>query len=240
MSSVLTWGSARGVHGRASSRLQAVQASPHAMWNYVTYRDAIGVLGLDPDEIYPEGATRLDPARWVDLGWLTCFAGPPESAVTAMREAVSAEALNQYPPDLLEPLREEAARFLRAERGPDVEVIGTAGAQEGISLSLMATVDTGDEVIVSDPATSMCRRPCWRSAESPSGFRSRLRAGFDWTRRPSPPGSHPGPAGVIIDPVNPYGTDPPPAANSSISCACGPPWAHADPRRHPRCATHRP
>ena len=143
MSSVLTWGPVGGVHPRTSSRLKAVQASPHAMWNYVTYRDAIRVLGLDPDEIYPDGATRLDPAHWVDLGWLTCFAGPPESAVTAMREAVNAEALNQYPPDLLEPLRDEAARFLGAKRGPDLEVIGTAGAQEGISLSLMATVDTG-------------------------------------------------------------------------------------------------
>jgi len=207
VSSVLTWGSARGVHRRASSRLQAVQASPHAMWNYVTYRDAIRVLGLDPDEIYPEGATRLDPARWVDLGWLTCFAGPPESAVTAMREAVSAEALNQYPPDLLEPLREEAARFLRAERGPDLEVIGTAGAQEGISLSLMATVDRGDEVIVSDPGYFHVPSAVLAVGGIPVGVPISAASGFRLD--PEAVAARITPrtrAVVIIDPVNPYGT----------------------------------
>jgi aspartate/methionine/tyrosine aminotransferase len=207
VSSVLTWGPGRVAHARASSRLQAVQASPHAMWNYVTYRDAIGILGLDPDEIYPAGATRLDPAQWVDLGWLTCFAGPPESAVTAMRDAVSADALNQYPPDLLEPLRDEAARFLGAARGPDLEVIGTVGAQEGISLSLMAAVDPGDEVLVSDPGyfhvpsavlavggvpvgVPISRANDYRL--DPDAVAARI------TRRTR--------AMVIIDPMNPYGT----------------------------------
>ena len=207
MSSVLTWGPVGGVHPRTSSRLKAVQASPHAMWNYVTYRDAIRVLGLDPDEIYPDGATRLDPAHWVDLGWLTCFAGPPESAVTAMRAAVNAEALNQYPPDLLEPLRDEAARFLGAKRGPDLEVIGTAGAQEGISLSLMATVDPGDEVIVSDPGyfhvpsavLAVGGIPVEVPITAASGFRLDPEA---VAARITPRTR----AVVIIDPVNPYGT----------------------------------
>jgi aspartate/methionine/tyrosine aminotransferase len=177
------------------------------MWNYVTYRDAIGLLGLDPNEIYPEGATRLDPAEWVDLGWLTCFAGPPAAAVTAMREAVCPEALNQYPPDLLEPLRDEAARLLRAQRGPTVEVIGTTGAQEGISLSLMAAIDPGDEVLVSDPgyfhvpsavlaaggvpvAVPISAANSYRL--DPKDVEARI------TRRTR--------AVVIIDPVNPYGT----------------------------------
>lgn len=207
MSSVLTWGPAGAVHGRASARLRAVHASPHAMWNYVTYRDAIGILGLDPDEIYPDGATRLDPAHWVDLGWLTCFAGPPESAVTAMREAVSASALNQYPPDLLEPLRDEAARFLGAERGPDFEVIGTAGAQEGISLSLLASVDSGDEVIVSDPGYFHVPSAVLAAGGVPLGVPITAANAFRVdpeavaariTRRTR--------AVVIIDPVNPYGT----------------------------------
>ena len=79
------------------------------MWNYVTYRDAIALVGLDPATIYPEGSTRLDPAEWVDLGWLTCFCGPPASAVDAIRVAATAESLNQYTPDLIEPLRDGAA-----------------------------------------------------------------------------------------------------------------------------------
>ena len=91
------------------------------------------------------------PATWADLGWLTCFAGPPASAVDAMRDAVSAEHLNQYSPDLIEPLRDAAAGVLGRARDDDFEVIGTEGAQAGIALSLMAVAGPGDEVILSDP-----------------------------------------------------------------------------------------
>ncbi len=94
-SSVLTWGTDPGSTPRlASDRLRLLERSHHAMWNYLTYRDAIGIVGLDPAELYPGGTTRLDPATWADLGWLTCFAGPPASAVEAMRAAVTAEHLN--------------------------------------------------------------------------------------------------------------------------------------------------
>src|SRR3954447_25283157 len=114
-----------------SERLRALQRSHHAMWNYVTYRDAIALLGLDTHELYPEGATRL-PADWTDLGWLTCFCGAPAAAIEAMRAAVTGETLNQYAPDLIEPLRDEAARVLGRPRDEGFEVIGTVGAQAGI------------------------------------------------------------------------------------------------------------
>src|SRR5688500_5750089 len=120
------------------------------MWNYVTYRDAIALVGLDADALYPQGTTRL-PADWADLGWLTCFAGPPDAAVRAMRDAVRREALDVYAPDLIEPLRDAAAAVLGRERDASFEVVGTEGAQAGIALALMATVDPGDEVIVGDP-----------------------------------------------------------------------------------------
>ena len=150
MSSVLTWGGGAAVDGIASNRLRTLRESHSAMWNYVTYRDAIGILGLDPDVLYPNGTTRLPP-DWADLGWLVCFAGPPPAAVQAMRNAVTAEALSQYSPDLIEPLRDEAARVLGRPRDDDFEVIGTEGAQAGIELSLLAAIDPGDEVIVGDP-----------------------------------------------------------------------------------------
>ena len=93
-------------------------ARHHAMWNYLTYRDAIGIVGLDPAELYPGGTTRLDPATWADLGWLTCFAGPAARAPSRRcATAVTAEHLNQYSPDLIEPLRDAAAGVLgRAAR----------------------------------------------------------------------------------------------------------------------------
>src|SRR3954469_15413202 len=120
------------------------------MWNYVTYRDAIALVGEDVDALYPEGTTRL-PADWADLGWLTCFCGPPAWGVPAMREARRPRALDMYAPDLIEPLRDAAAAVLGRERDAGFEVIGVEGAQAGLALALMATVDPGDEVILGDP-----------------------------------------------------------------------------------------
>ena len=71
MSSVLTWRETGRTGPALSKRLRALRESHHGMWNYLTYRDAIGLLGLEPESIYPGGATRLDPAEWADLGWLT-------------------------------------------------------------------------------------------------------------------------------------------------------------------------
>ena len=82
MTNVLTWAPG-GALAVGSRRLAALQASHHAMWNYVTYRDAIALVGGNADELYPEGTTRL-PDDWADLGWLTCFHGPPASALKAI------------------------------------------------------------------------------------------------------------------------------------------------------------
>jgi aspartate/methionine/tyrosine aminotransferase len=207
-SSVLTWGADPGSTPRlASERLRALESSHHAMWNYLTYRDAIGIVGLDPATLYPGGTTRLDPATWADLGWLTCFAGPPASAVEAMRAAVTAEHLNQYSPDLIEPLRDAAARVLGRPRDERFEVIGTEGAQAGIALSLMAVAGPGDEVILSDPgyfhvpsaviATGAV--PVTVPVDASNGFRldpDVVAAAITTRTR----------AIVVVDPLNPYGT----------------------------------
>ena len=207
-SSVLTWGADPGSTPRlASERLRALESSHHAMWNYLTYRDAIGIVGLDPATLYPGGTTRLDPATWADLGWLTCFAGPPASAVEAMRAAVTAEHLNQYSPDLIEPLRDAAARVLGRPRDERFEVIGTEGAQAGIALSLMAVAGPGDEVILSDPgyfhvpsaviATGAV--PVTVPVDASNGFRldpDTVAAAITARTR----------AIVVVDPLNPYGT----------------------------------
>lgn len=206
MSSVLTWAPGTA-HPRASARLRALGRSPHAMWNYVTYRDAIGILGMDANALYPQGTTRLDPAEWADLGWLTCFAGPPSSAVAAMREAVCAEALNQYTPDLIEPLRDAAAECLGGRRDGSMEVIGTAGAQEGIALSLMSAVDPGDEVLVGDPGyfhvPSAVIAAGARPVTVPLGPETGFRMDPDAVAARITPRTR---ALVLIDPVNPYGT----------------------------------
>jgi aspartate/methionine/tyrosine aminotransferase len=205
---VLTWTAdpAAGDALAVSERLRALRRSHHAMWNYVTYRDAIGLLGLDADDLYPEGTTRL-PADWADLGWLTCFCGPPASAVAAMREAVVPRALDIYAPDLIEPLRDAAAAVLGRARDDSFEVVGTEGAQAGLALALMATVDPGDEVIVGDPGyfhlpsaiVAAGGRPVPVPLGPDTGYRldpDRVAAAM--TRRTR--------AICLVDPVNPYGT----------------------------------
>lgn len=207
-SSVLTWGADPGSTPHlASERLRALERSHHAMWNYLTYRDAIAIVGLDPADLYPGGTTRLDPATWADLGWLTCFAGPPPHAVEAMRDAVTAEHLNQYSPDLVEPLRDAAAQILGRPRDDAFEVVGTEGAQAGIALSLMAVAGPGDEVILSDPgyfhvpsaviATGAV--PVTVPIDASSGYR----LDPDVVAAAITPRTR---AIVVVDPVNPYGT----------------------------------
>jgi len=67
-----------------SERIKSVMASPHAMWNYMSYRDAIKILGMKPEDIYKDGRVDLDPNEWADLGWMTCYAGPPESPALSL------------------------------------------------------------------------------------------------------------------------------------------------------------
>jgi aspartate/methionine/tyrosine aminotransferase len=205
--SVLTWTEAPETGLAVSDRLRRLRASHHAMWNYVTYRDAIALLGLDPREIYPAGSTRLDPEHWADLGWLTCFCGPPPAAVEAMRQAVTVESLNQYTPDLIEPLRDAAAAQLGRARGSGFEVVGSEGAQAGLALALMASVDPGDEVVVGDPGyfhvpsavIAAGGVPVTVAISADTGFRldpDAVRAAISARTR----------AICIVDPVNPYGT----------------------------------
>jgi aspartate/methionine/tyrosine aminotransferase len=135
-----------------SGRIKSVMASPHAMWNYMSYRDAIKILGMKPEEIYKDGRVDLDPADWADLGWMTCYAGPPESAVKAMREQTTSENMNPYTPDLINPVRDACARIkYKRQRSDMFEVIGTEGAQAGISYTLQTFLNPGEEVIITDP-----------------------------------------------------------------------------------------
>jgi aspartate/methionine/tyrosine aminotransferase len=207
MTSVLTWTAPAGAATAIGSRrLAALQASHHAMWNYVTYRDAIALVGLDPEELYPEGITRLPP-DWADLGWLTCLQGPPASALEAMRAALEPEALDVYPPDLVEPLRDEAARALGRARDDGFEVIGTEGAQAGLALALMAAIDPGDEVLLGDPGyfhlPSAVLAAGGIPVTVPLGPATGYRLDPDAVAAAITPRTR---AICLVDPSNPYGT----------------------------------
>jgi aspartate/methionine/tyrosine aminotransferase len=81
---------------------------------------------------------------------------PPPSAVAATRGAVGTDDANSWLPFTgLSPLREAIARRLQSQTGraydPLTEVVITGGATPGIFSALLATVDHGDEVVVTDP-----------------------------------------------------------------------------------------
>ena len=135
-----------------SKRLDFVMQSPHGMWNYMTYRDAINILKLDPDEIYKDGRIDLDPKEWADFGWMLCHAGPPESAVEEMKMRTVNSNINPYSPDLINSLRDFCAEFkFKCERDKNFEVVGTEGGQASICYVLHTFLNEGDEVIITDP-----------------------------------------------------------------------------------------
>ena len=205
MTNVLTWAPG-GALAVGSRRVAALQASHHAMWNYVTYRDAIALVGGTADELYPEGTTRL-PDDWADLGWLTCFHGPPASALEAMHAALVPDALDVYPPDLIEPLREEAAHALGRERDGSFEVVGTEGAQAGLTLALLAAIDPGDEVVLGDPGYFHLPAAVLAAGGVPVtvaiGPESGYRLDPDAVAAAITPRTR---AICLVDPSNPYGT----------------------------------
>ena len=81
---------------------------------------------------------------------------PPAAAVAATRAALESPAANSYLPFTGRAgLRAAAARHVGRLSGrdydPDRECVITAGGTEGLLNALLATVDPGDEVIVTDP-----------------------------------------------------------------------------------------
>src|SRR5687767_12074322 len=98
--------------------------------------------GADPDVLRMEN---LD----TDLA-------PPPAAVAATREAAGLDDANSYLPFTgLAVLREAVGRRLTDQTGraydPNAEVVISSGGLAGILSALLATVDAGDEVVVTDP-----------------------------------------------------------------------------------------
>ena len=79
----------------------------------------------------------------------------PAEVLEAARQAI-ADGVNQYPPGIGAPVLREAVsvhqrRFYDIEVDPATEVLVTAGATEALAATLLALVDTGDEVVTFEP-----------------------------------------------------------------------------------------
>ena len=207
--SILTWRPPSGGAGwAASERAQAVLADPQGFGNYMTYRDAYRILGWDPAEIYRDGQIALDRGEWVDLGWMANHIGPSPRVLAAMREAVTAERVGPYSPDLDAGLRERiAVGLLGRARDEGFEVIGTEGAQAGVGYAALACLDPGDEVIATDPGYFHFV-PAFRLAGASPVF-VKLTAANGWRLDPDEVTAALTARTkmiVVCDPVNPFGT----------------------------------
>ena len=191
-----------------SDRARAVLADPQGFGNYMTYRDAYRILGWDPADIYRDGQIALDRSEWADLGWMANHIGPSPEAVAAMRDAVTAERVGPYSPDLEAGLRElVAARLLGRPRDETFEVIGTEGAQAGVGYAALACLNPGDEVIATDPGYFHFV-PAFRLAGAMPVF-VRLGAANGWRLDPDEVRAvvtERTKMIVVCDPINPFGT----------------------------------
>ena len=135
-----------------ANRAKALVYNHQGLGNYFTYRHAIPILGIDPQEIF-KGGQLLLPDHYVDFGYMWSQAGPPESALQAIRDNVTEETVAPYPPDLFTSLRDAAAEVkFHRPRSDSFDVLGAEGAQGGIGYTLLAHLEPGDEVIITDPS----------------------------------------------------------------------------------------
>jgi aspartate/methionine/tyrosine aminotransferase len=207
--SVLTWRPPDASRvPAASARARALLEDPQGFGNYMTYRDAYRILGWDPAEVYRDGAIALDRSEWADLGWMANHIGPSPRALEAMRDAVDAEHVGPYSPDLDAGLRDLMAEALLGRpRDEGFEVIGTEGAQAGVGYAALACLDPGDEVIVTDPGYFHFV-PALRLAGAEPVW-VRLSAASGWRLDPDEVAAALTPRTkmiVVCDPVNPFGT----------------------------------
>jgi len=195
---------------------------PQAIGNHFDYRKAIPMIGLDVEDVYPNGRTALSD-EYTDLSYMVSQYGPPESAVNAMREGTSAANVGFYPPDILQSLREKAAikKFGRPRVPGEFDVIGTEGAQGAIGYTFLTFLNHGDEVIITDPgymhfascAVAVGATPVPIALTEANNYRL---TAADVERAITPRTK----MLVVCDPINPFGTVQPRESLLEIARLC--------------------
>lgn len=114
------------------------------------------IPGINVDKM-GNAADALGDPDMLRLENLDTDIAPPRAALEATRAAVDADAANSYLPFLgTHALREAAVARIKADTGvaydPEGECIVSAGGLSGILNVLLAILEPGDEVIITDPA----------------------------------------------------------------------------------------
>ncbi len=120
--------------------------------NFFHYRAAVRILGWDHRDILEEGRLDLNPDKWADFGPLNFHLGASLGVARCFRQGLSDQDIRSYPPNILPELKQTAAaRIFRKECGRKFELIATEGVQAALAYCIMAFVEQGQEVIVTDP-----------------------------------------------------------------------------------------
>src|SRR5262245_12099415 len=111
------------------------------------------VPGFSIDRVAAAAGTDPDVLRLENLG---TDLRPPQAALEATRAAIDADDANSYLPFVGRPaLREAAARHVSRLSGvaydPERQCVITAGGTAGLLNVLLATLNPGDEVLLTDP-----------------------------------------------------------------------------------------
>ncbi|MDF0513057.1 aminotransferase class I/II-fold pyridoxal phosphate-dependent enzyme [Agromyces sp. H3Y2-19a] len=117
-----------------------------------------GLLGADgaiATTIFAEMSALAARTGAINLGQGFPDEDGPAAVLDAARDAIAA-GLNQYPPGIGMPVLREAiarhwSRWYGIELDAASEVLVTAGATEALAATILAFVDTGDEVVTFEP-----------------------------------------------------------------------------------------
>ncbi|MFV9502999.1 MAG: pyridoxal phosphate-dependent aminotransferase [Oscillochloridaceae bacterium umkhey_bin13] len=190
-----------------AQRAQTLLDHPQGMGNYFTFKTAIDILGLDWDQVAPNGVYAVTGAGYYDMAYMANHVGPSRAALEAFRDATTFDNLRVYPPDCMPELKAlVASKKFGRTLGPDFDVLGVEGAQGGIGYTYLAFLDPGDEVIVTDPgyfhfvpAAEVCgAKVVAIGLHAGNGYRLQP----DEVRRAITPRTK---MIVVCDPVNPFG-----------------------------------
>jgi aspartate aminotransferase len=104
-----------------------------------------------------------------------------EAAISALRSGDTHQTMSAGTPDFREAVAAKLLRDNALDADPFQEVVATAGVKQGLTLTFMATLDPGDEVIVEDPCF-VSYQPLIRLAGGvPVSVPLRVENRFRWT-----------------------------------------------------------
>ncbi len=111
------------------------------------------VVGFNVDRVVSEATTDPELLRLDNFG--TDLPPPPE-AVAATRDSVGLSEANSYVPftgnaDLRQAVAQRLKRQTNLSYDPDRQIVITAGGTQGLISALLAIIEPGDEVLLTDP-----------------------------------------------------------------------------------------